>query len=186
MSSNGHFHSNDPYNHPTGLNSHPVSRHPSALVRLVEATGRTRGSAATPRPPDVLSPAPQRGYQTQNHLTNINQTLNNTRPSQGSFSNRIASSPSSASSSAINEAVRNRNQSSSAQHSNPNQNQGFNNRNRNFSAVQLHGSQNQGQGFLPVSATFCSFLHLLTPSYRESLAVRPLSSAKAWVVTCLL
>jgi hypothetical protein len=29
-------------------------------------------------------------------------------------------------------------------------------------------------------------LHLLTPSYRELLAVRPLCSAKAWVVTCLL
>jgi hypothetical protein len=46
--------------------------HPSGLLRALEATGRTRGSAATPQPSTIVSPSPDRSYQARSHLGNMN------------------------------------------------------------------------------------------------------------------
>ena len=146
MSSARSFHSNDPLQYPSDLASHPPSRHPSGLVRLVEATGRTRGSSATPQPPSVLSPTPNRGFQTLAQPNNINNSMNQAPPSGSSSNSQGHASPCSQSSSRLNQgfAVYNRNQTSSTQQSSPAPSHGFNHRNDSSPRVQPSELQNQG------------------------------------------
>jgi hypothetical protein len=73
----------------------PSGSLPAGLREALAATGRTRGSSATPAPP-LVSPQPNRSFQSQ--INNIENAMQNTRVSQGgnrnTASNSVQSSPS--------------------------------------------------------------------------------------------
>jgi hypothetical protein len=165
--------SNDHNWHPSNLNSHTTSRHPSALVRLVEASGRSKGSSATPRPPSVVSPAPNRGFQTQAQLDTITNTLDNVHHNKNySNINQDLMSPNKPSDSYRNQQAifHSRGQVSTSQHRTSVPTPGYNSKFPREDASMSHSNRRQSrdfsQSFPPVSLTFRSGLRLLIYRHR--------------------
>jgi hypothetical protein len=146
MSSAGNFDSNHPPGHHLGHTYYSPGRHPSGLVRLVEATGRTRGNSATPQPHPFTSPTPDRGFQTQTRLNNINSSLNYEPPSWGDYNSPDYWSPSSQSSSGRDQGVvvRTSLQRSNDQQLSPTPSHGFNIPRSNSPKVQPNEFRSQG------------------------------------------
>lgn len=88
---------------------------PSGLTKMLESTGRTRGSSATPveSGPPLVSPQPQRDLQAK--IENMSSDLRNTSLSQGNANrnNKMSSRRSSMLQSTTNQGAHPRNQSTS-------------------------------------------------------------------------
>jgi hypothetical protein len=164
MSSARNFDSNSPPRHHLGHTYYSPGRHPSGLVRLVEASSRTRGNSAIPQPHSFITPTPDRGFQTQTRLNNIDNSLNYEPPSWGDYNSPDYWSPSSQSSSGRVQGVvlRTSLQRSNDQQSSPTPSHSFNIPRSNSPEVQPNEFQSQGsRPSLSVVTPFVLFSLLL-------------------------
>lgn len=130
------------------LGSQTSSRHPCGLVRLVEATGRTKGSSASPLPPSLGSSTPDRELESREPPNNFNNSFNNTTPNSTSLNVQVYtnSSPRYDSAKSRSGGGYTHNTLSRTKQSSPTPCYGLNNRNGNPPRMQYGETQNQGSG----------------------------------------
>jgi hypothetical protein len=181
MSSGREIRPHPPLRHPSDLDSQSPNWHPCGLVRLVEATGRTRGSSATPLPPSLQSSTPNRGLESRDPLKNLNNSFNNnTTPNWNTPNHQDRMNSGSRYNSGINRGGEGyiHNHRSKSQQSSPTPCHGLNNRNDNPPKVQHSELHNQdfGSSLPPVTLTIYLCLILLTVNRRTCLPASPLVS----------